>query len=303
VPPAAPVAPAPPVVAAGAARGRAGGGVGIGLPYTGPKGEPIFGLTPEQRLAQVPPKKKYFLYGGIALAAIVIGVIIAIVTRPEPSKSLDPKTPAGQAQAALDNGKIDEAIKILESNKEAIVNDAEAQLVLGHAYAARNNAMEALASYRIALSLDMSLDNRPRLLANLRNWSANTKEQDVVANALDIWSATSDPAGQEALMKAVESPSLVRRHAAIEVLDKRNLGTKLDRIKAYSLDLQDQPTCPLRLEAVQKLRAIGDPAAIPALQRAILRKGTTGAYRNKPVNTCLIEDAKAAISTLEALKK
>ena len=32
--------------------------VGIGLPFTGPGGEPIFGLTPEQRLAQVPPKKK-----------------------------------------------------------------------------------------------------------------------------------------------------------------------------------------------------------------------------------------------------
>src|SRR6185312_3076487 len=44
-------APAPPVVAGGDPRGRVGvgGGVGIGIPYTGPAGEPIFGLTPEQR--------------------------------------------------------------------------------------------------------------------------------------------------------------------------------------------------------------------------------------------------------------
>ncbi len=298
--------PQPPVVASGFPLGRGGpqGGVSIGLPYTGPSGEPIFGLTPEQRLAQVPPsKKKYFIYGGVAAAAITIGVIIAIATRPDPAKSLDPSTPGGQALAALDNGKINLAFKILEDNKDKIANDPDAQLVLGHAYAARNDALEALATYRIAISLDSKVQEDKRLRANLRAFSANTKQQDVVSNALDIWNATGDPEGKESLFKAVESPSIVRRHAAIEVLDRNDLGTKLDRIKAYSLDLQDQPTCPLRAEAVSRLSAIGDPAAIPALQRAIIRKGTTGTYRNKPINTCLVDDAKTAIATLQSLQK
>jgi len=304
-PPPAPAAPQPPLVAPGAPRGRAAaGGVGIGLPYTGPSGEPIFGLTPEQRLAQVPPsKKKYFIYGGIAATAIVIGIVIAVVTRPEETKKIDPQTPAGLALTALDNGKHDEAIKIIEGAKETTANDPQAQLILGHAYAGRNDAIEALATYRIAIRLDPAIGEDERLLANLRAWSANTKQQDVVANSLDIWQASGDPEGKAALFKAVESPSIVRRHAAIEVLDKRSLGTKLDRVKAYSLDLQDQPTCPERLEAVHKLKSIADPEAIPALQRAIIRKGTTGAYRNKLINTCLIEDAKNAITVLESLKK
>ena len=40
-------------------------------------------LTPEQRLAQVPAsRKKYLVYGGVGVAAIVLGVVIAIATRP-----------------------------------------------------------------------------------------------------------------------------------------------------------------------------------------------------------------------------
>jgi serine/threonine-protein kinase len=288
-------------------RGGGAGGIGIGLPFTGPTGEPVFGLTPEQRLAQVPPRKPWMLYGGIAMAAIVLGVVVAIMTRPAKhphDKKLDPASLAGQANALLENGKPNEAIKLLEAQKDTIASDAEAQLVLGHAYAARNDdgdPIEALATYRIALSLDPTLQDRDRLRANLRNWSADTKLQDVVANALDIWSAIDDE-GKDALFKALESPSIVRRHAAVEVLDKRHLGTGLDRVKAYTLDLQDQPTCPLRAEAVAKLRAIGAPEAIPALQRAIVRKGTSGTYRNKPINGCLIDDAKAAIGYLESLK-
>ena len=94
--------PKPPVVAANDPRGRApaGGGMGIGLPFTGPSGEPIFGLTPEQRLGQAKPaRRKWLLYGAIAAMAIVIGVAIAVLTKPT-TKKLDPNTPAGQASEA-----------------------------------------------------------------------------------------------------------------------------------------------------------------------------------------------------------
>src|SRR5690606_35355424 len=116
-----------------------GGGVGIGLPYTGPSGEPLFGLTPEQRLAQAKPssKRKWMLYGGIVAAAIVIGVAIAIVTAPG-NTGLDPNTPAGQAAEALERGDYNGAIGILEGKKDAIADDPDAQLVLGHAYSAKN---------------------------------------------------------------------------------------------------------------------------------------------------------------------
>lgn len=306
--------PSPPVVAPNAPLGRhpgapaqagiaGGGGVGIGLPYTGPSGEPIFGLTPEQRLQQVKDsRRKWLLYGGIAAAAIAIGVVIAILTAPRDT-GLDPNTPAGQAAEALERGDYNGAIGILESNPEAIEDDAEAQLVLGHAYAAKNEPPRALAAYRQALVLGPSLERDKQLRANLRAMAAN-KDPEVVQDAFDLWVAyTKDAAGTEALFKALLSPDIERRHAALRVMDQHKLGDALNRIQAYTLDLQDAPTCERRAEAVAKLRAIGDPRAIPALERAIKRKGTSGAMRGKPINGCLIEDATQAIGYLRALKK
>jgi serine/threonine-protein kinase len=295
---------APPTFGPGVPGGR--GGVGIGLPFTGPTGEPIFGLTPQQRLSQGKDarKKKLMLYGGIGAVAIVIGIIVAVATRPSGSKKLDPATPAGAASEMLERGDIDGAIKSLEDQKDKIAGDAQAWLVLGHAHAAKNDKpLDALLAYRTAMAIDSKLESDKRMRAALRTLAANPKDEAIIEGAFDVWILTSDPEAQELLLKAVASPFIARRHAAITVLDRHKLGENLDRIKAYSLDLQDQPTCPLRAEAVAKLRAIGDPRAIPALQRAILAKGKTGAYKNKPINACLIDDAKAAVGFLENLKK
>ena len=301
--------PSPPVVAAAEPRGRrpnapAGGGVGIGLPFTGPSGEPIFGLTPEQRLDQgkSSSKKKYLVYGGVLAAAIIIGVTIAIVTAPGDS-GLDPNTPAGQAAEALERGDYNGAIQILESKKESLAGDPDAQLVLGHAYAAKNEPPQAISAYRRALALAPSLESNKDLRANLRAM-AGSKDPDVVQNAFDIWvGRTDDKAADELLFKALTSPDIARRHAALRVMDLHKLGDPLNRIQAYTLDLQEEPTCERRAEAVAKLRAIGDPRAIPALERAVRRKGTTGSMRNKPINGCLIEDATQAIGYLRGLQK
>jgi serine/threonine protein kinase len=298
------VGPPPAAPTMGGPGGR--GGVGIGLPFTGPSGEPIFGLTPQQRLAQGTDarRKKLMLYGGIATAAVVIGIIVAIATRPSASTRLDPGAPAGIAAEMLERGDIDGAIQTLENQKDKIAGDAQAWLVLGHAHAAKNDKpAAALLAYRTAMAIDPTLESDKRMRAALRTLAANPKDEAVIEGAFDVWILTTDPEAKALLLKAVESPFIARRHAAITVLDRHEIGENLDRIKAYSLDLQDEPTCPLRAEAVAKLRAIGDPLAIPALQRAILAKGKTGAYRNKPINTCLIDDAKAAIGFLENFKK
>lgn len=299
-----PIEPAAPVLAQGKALGRpVGSGIGIGLPYTGPSGEPIFGLTPDQRLAQPKTAKrtKYLVYGGIAVAATIIGIAIAIITKP--SEKLDPNTPAGQAQEMLDRGDFNGAITLLEGKKDLIVNDADAQLVLGHAYAARNDPPQAIASYRRALAIKPERQSDRDLRANLRAM-AGESDPEIVQNAFDVWVGhTKDEPAKDLLMKAAASPSLDRRHAALNVLDKYKLGDALVRIKAYSLDLQDAPTCPERAQAVGKLRAIGDPRAVPALERAIIAKGKSGAMRGKPINGCLIDDARAAVGYLNGLKK
>ncbi|HEU4612682.1 MAG TPA: hypothetical protein VFS15_11420, partial [Kofleriaceae bacterium] len=260
-------------------------------------------LTPEQRLAQAKPsRKKWFLYGGILAAAIAIGVVIAVITAPG-GKRLDPNTPAGQATEALERGDYAGAIRILEAKKEAIAGDPDAQLVLGHAYAAKNEPPLAIAAYRRALSLAPALQSDKDLRANLRAM-AGSKDPDVVQNAFDVWVGhTKDKAGQDLLFKALTSPDIERRHAALRVMDAHKLGDALNRIQAYTLDLQEEETCERRAEAVAKLRAIGDPRAIPALERAVRLRGKSGAMRGKLLNGCLIEDATQAIGYLRGLQK
>jgi eukaryotic-like serine/threonine-protein kinase len=283
-------------------RARRQGGVGIGLPFTGPSGEPIFGLTPEQRLEQSKPsRKKWFVYGGVLAVAIAIGVAIAIATAPG-GKKIDRNTPAGQAMEALDHGDYVGAIRILEAKKDEIAGDPDAQLVLGHAYSAKNEPPLAISAYRRALALAPELESDKDFRANMRAM-AGAKDPDVVQNAFDLWVGhTKDKDAPDLLMKALQSADVERRHAALRVMDRYKLGTTLHRIQAYSLDLQEVKTCEGRAEAVAKLRAIGDPAAIPALERAITARGKTGAWRGKAINGCLIEDATQAIGYLKSLQ-
>ncbi|HEY5921178.1 MAG TPA: hypothetical protein VIV11_05885, partial [Kofleriaceae bacterium] len=298
------VAPAPPVLPLSEPRGRQrAGGVGIGLPYTGPQGEPIFGLTPDQRLDQgKSARKKYFIYGGVIAAAAIIGIVIAIATAPGDS-GLDPNTPAGQATEALERGDFASAIRILETNQDKLAGDPDAQLVLGHAYSAKNEPPAAISAYRRALALAPELEKNQDLRANLRAM-AGSKDPDVVQNAFDVWVGhTDDKSADDLLFKALQSPDIERRHAALRVMDLYKLGKPIHRIQAYTLDLQEEPTCERRAEAVAKLRAIGDPAAIPALERAVRLKGKSGQMRGKPLNQCLAEDATQAIGYLKSLQK
>jgi len=294
-------APSPPVVAGGEPRGRAGG-VGIGLPYTGPAGEPIFGLTPEQRLAQVPAKKRWPLYAAIAGLAVVAGVAVAVLTAPsDDTPKLDPNSPAGQASDVLERGDPNKAIAILE--KAPIDKDPDAQLVLGEAYAAKNDTLEAIEAYRRALSLAPDLESDKKLRASLRAMAAD-KDPDAVSKVFDLWVGhTKDPDAKPAILNAAVSQSYERRHAVAPVIDKYGLGDRDQLLKAYTLDLEEGDTCEKRKDAVAKLRALSDPRAIEPLERAVAKKIKSGSMRGKPVSACLIDDANAAIGYLRGLKK
>ena len=297
----------PPVVAPGQPRGRPGG-VGIGIPYTGPSGEPIFGLTPEERLAQIPKRKKkrWPLYVGILGAAVVLGVGIAILTAPSGgggggdtgsagsnARKIDPMTAAGAANEALDRGDPVRAIQILDAAKATIEKDPKAQLVLGHAHAARHESAASLAAYRKALALEPALAANQTLRANLRAMAAD-KSPELALNAIDLWVAnTDDPAAKEALLKAAVSPSLDRRHAARPVVDRYKMSNEVDWLVSYSLDLDGEPTCDKRHEAVTHLRELNNPKAVPALERAT-------AKRQLKRNACLLEDAKALVAAFKS---
>ena len=308
------------------------GGVGLGLPYTGPHGV-VFGMTPEQRLAGastgfaaakeegvasalepdprastvVPQlRKRLGLYLVIAACAIAIGVAGAVVTanRSHSATEIDPDSPAGRANAALTQGDPAAALQVIEANHAAIDNDATGQLVLGHVRASRNESDQALKAYARALQLNQDLEADDKLRAALRAMAGSTQDYAVVQRAFDLWVGhTDDPEARKALLVSAVHDDIARRKAVRPVIDHYKLGASVDWLKAYSLDLQQEPTCEARREAVAHLRALGDVRAVGALERAMVKTSKSAAYRGRKVNDCLSEDASAAIGYLRGLSR
>jgi hypothetical protein len=120
---------------------------------------------------------------------------------------------------------------------------------------------------------------------------------------MEVWFQTGDEEARAALVNAAISEDMARRKAVRPVITRHDLHRDVNWIASYNYDLQQEPECEDRKAVVVRLRALDDPRAIPALQQAIARKGTQGKYANKPINGCLIDDAKAAIGYLEGLKQ
>jgi len=312
------------------------GGIGLGLPFTGPNGQPIFGLTPEQRLpgpiaargpsesgvasalepdprrATAPPRirRRLWLYAAVGACAIAIGVAGAVFTAnahhdsaPEVEPN-DPTTPAGAANEALEHGDVTRALEILDANKVTTTTDPDAQLVLGHVRAARNESGLALVAYDQALQMQPDLETNEKLRAALRTMAGGRQDYAIVAQAFDLWVArTSDPEAKKLLLLSAVHDDITRRKAVRPVIERRKLGDSVDWLKAYSLDLEQDTPCEARREAVSKLRALGDVRAVEALERAMVKLGKSGGYRGKKINGCLIEDAKAAIGYLRGLSQ
>jgi serine/threonine protein kinase len=313
------------------------GGVGLGLPYTGLHGVLNFGMTPEQRLASastafaaakdggvasalepdprpstiVPPlRKRLGLYAVIGACAIAIGVVGAVITtrssHGDAAATLDPATPAGAAAEALTHGDPARALQILDANKAAIANDANAQLVLGHVRASRNENGLALVAYARALVIDPDLEADDRLRAALRTMAGNTQDYDVVAQAFDLWvGRTEDLEAPKLLLVSAVHDELRRRRAVRSVIERHRLSGSVDWLKAYSLDLQQEATCEARREAVAKLRALGDVRAVDALERALVKTSRSASSRShrSMANDCLATEASAAIGYLRGLSR
>jgi len=315
------------------------GGVGLGLPYTGPHGHVVFGLTPEQRMTGAgasaspaftetrdsgvasalepdprPPtvvpllRRRLGLYAMIGLCAVAIGVVGAVITarrgHDDVAAALDPSTPAGAAAEALAQGDPARALQILDANKAAIAGEAPAQLVLGHVHASRNDSAQALTAYDRALVLDPELEADDKLRAALRTMAGSTQDYAVVARAFDLWvGRTDDPEARKLLLVSAVHDDIARRKAVRPVIERHGLGGSVDWLKAYSLDLQQEPTCEARREAVAKLRALGDVRAVGALERAMVKTSKSTAFRGRKINDCLADDASAAIGYLRGLSR
>ena len=79
------------------------------------------------------------------------------------------------------------------------------ELVLGEAYAARNETLDAVEAYRRALSLAPDLESDKKLRASLRSMAAD-KDPETVAKVFDLWVGhTKDPDARPAIANAAVS--------------------------------------------------------------------------------------------------
>ena len=258
--------------------------------------------------AAVDPNKKKKLLAAVggALLLIVLGFAVAgdkgapEASAPPPGAVADEATDESILRAAeksLNRGSPAETIELIESQERAD-GDAKAQLQLGHAYSVKSDYPKAIGAYRLALELEPDLIIDPTLRTNLQLMIDGDGPVFVDAAALLIVHHGGE-AVKERLVELASAKDMKTRHAALALAEKLGLGGRVDRVRSFSWDLTQRKTCEGRRDAVSSLRALGDPQAIPALEKARARSGGSRWRRNRP-NACLAQAATDAITFLKS---
>jgi eukaryotic-like serine/threonine-protein kinase len=208
---------------------------------------------------------------------------------------------AAEAEKKLEAGDPDRTIEILTARPGALAGDAVAQMQLGHAHAAKSDYRPALEAYQAAVALDPSVIGDRRVRDNLALMIDDDGGVLVDAALLLAREGKDAAAGRRLVELAVHKDRGVRKKAfaAAEAL---GLGGEIDRLTSFRLDLEQEPTCKARREAVTRLRALGDPKAVAPLRAALDRPGFIKKGRRKRrinENACLRQHAEDAIRALE----
>jgi tetratricopeptide (TPR) repeat protein len=199
---------------------------------------------------------------------------------------------AAHARALLAGGQPQEAAAYLQERLKEIADDPQAQLELGHAYAAFRRYDEALVAYERVRSLDRSLAGDRTMRTNLMLMLDDERNQTATGAARFLIQFLDDEGARAKVVElASRAQSPAHRAAMRELAASLGLSGRVDLAASYRLDLEQGATCPDRQRAVAQLRALRDPSSSPALRKAKERK----------LNACLRDDAADAIRYLESL--
>jgi hypothetical protein len=167
-------------------------------------------------------------------------------------------------------------------------------LVQGLVAANANDGRRAVDAYRAAMRGDAALGSDAKLRASLEAL-AGGPDRPILADVLDVWCSTGDPAGIHALdAAAVAVDDLARHDAAMSALARHpELAAKVDQVVALAIDLQAADTCDKRKAALHALQDLHDARALPVVD----------VVRRDPRNRCLASDAAAALTALRGQPK
>jgi tetratricopeptide (TPR) repeat protein len=198
---------------------------------------------------------------------------------------------AAEARALVGSGHADQAVAYLELRLREIADDPLAQLELGHAYSALRRYDDALVAYERVRSLNRSLADDRVMRANLVLMLDDERTETATAAARFLIQFLNDEHGRSRLVALASYLRVPARRAAMRGLaESLGLGSSVDRVTSYALDLDQAGSCADRQRAVLRLRALGDPAVVAVLNAAQARKA----------NACIRSDLADAIRYLES---
>jgi len=232
----------------------------------------------------------------------------AIVPAPRPGKAAphDPKARATKrapvrpegialARQLLGQGACRDAAVELRSILARSPQRAEAHYLMGATQFCRKLYAEGLDAYATAIRLNPTYQRDGRILEDVEPLLKSSKLQRA---AVEFLANQIGAPAVPLLIRAVTGPQYAARRAAVEALTRLGAASRIDWLTVHIQDLRQAPTCPERGAAVEGLRSLKDPRAVPALRQA--RDERAGFWRRYR-NWCIRKEITRALRELQSL--
>ncbi|MFO8057883.1 MAG: HEAT repeat domain-containing protein [bacterium] len=202
-----------------------------------------------------PPLQRKPSRGGAVIGLVVLAAVLFFLFTYE-------WDPHERAQEYIEEGKHEKAIKTLSAITEDNPQDHQAFFKLGGEYARAGDAEKSLAAYSAALALNPDYKKSPKMIKALLHLPRGEKAKPGLNFIIDKAGSSSS----KVLEKELTNPDYDVHWNAYRALER--MGTRKDMLPLLILDLETNPDCEIRKQAVQKMGELRDRDALPALQTA-----------------------------------
>ncbi len=202
------------------------------------------------------------------------------------------------AEDALARGDLPAARAILMQRLSEHPEVARVHYLLATLDFVEHQPEEALSAYGEALRLDPGYKND---VAMLRNVQSLVDDKKLARSAVAFLVDKIGPAAGPVLAQIASADKRADlRHTALAACAQLGCAKQVDELQSYILDLNQGKRCEDRLEAVAKLKKLGNVRAVDALKKAKKKaSGFSAIFGGQSSNDCMKVELEDAIRELE----